>query len=213
VVDGKLAAFAGWPDEKEMEATLQRGLEYVVDIPVGKAGGYQLRAGVRDWTSKRVGSAGLFINVPTTRLRKLRLSGIILNPQGVGDKSPAVRRFEAGDEVTFAMEIYNARLDSATHLPNLEESIQVYRDKQRVLALNRPFADGEPSQSKPLSLVGTLRLGPELEPGDYALEITLTDKLAGKKYATASRWVDFEIAVGGQHGSSAPSTPPARTSD
>jgi VWFA-related protein len=212
VVDGKLAAFTGSPDEEGMEAMLQRGLDYVVDIPVGKAGGYQLRAGVRDSASQRVGSAGLFIDVPSTRLRRLRLSGIILNPKGVGDKSPAVRCFEVGDEVPFAMEIYNARLDPATHLPNLEESIQLYRDTQQVLAFNRPFGDGEPSESKRLSLAGTLRLGPELEPGDYALEITVTDRLARKKHATASQWIDFEIAVGGQQPAPAPPTPPGRTS-
>ncbi len=212
VVDGKLAAFTGSPDEKGMEAMLQRGVDYVVDIPVSKAGGYQLRAGVRDSASQRVGSAGLFIDVPSTRLRRLRLSGIILNPKGVGDKSPAVRRFEVGDEVPFAMEIYNARLDPALHHPNLEETIHLYRDTQQVLTFNRPFGDGEPSESKRLSLVGTLRLGPELEPGDYALEITVTDKLARKKYATASQWIDFEIAAGGQHPAPTPPTPPARTS-
>jgi len=193
VVDGKLGVLTGSPAEEGMEAMLQRGLDYVVDIPVVKAGGYQLRAGVRDSASQRVGSAGLFIDVPSTRLRRLRLSGIILNPKGVGDRSPAVRRFQVGDEVPFAMEIYNARLDPATHLPNLEESIQLYRDTQQVLSFNRPFGDGEP---KRLSLAGTLRLGPELEPGDYALEITVTDKLAGKKHATASQWIDFEIAGG-----------------
>jgi len=212
VVDGKLAAFAGSPDEEGMEAMLQRGVDYVVDIPVGKAGGYQLRAGVRDSASQRVGSAGLFIDVPSTRLRRLRLSGIILNPKGVGDKSPAVRRFEVGDEVPFAMEIYNARLDPATHLPNLEESIQLYRETQQVLAFNKPFGDGEPSAPKRLPLAGTLRLGLELEPGDYALEITVTDKLAPKKHATASQWIDFEIAAGGQHLAPTPPTPPARTS-
>jgi hypothetical protein len=125
----------------------------------------------------------------------------------VGDRCPAVRRFQLGDEVTFAMEIYDARLDPATHRPNLEESIQLYRDTQLVLAFNRPFGEGEPSESKCLSLAGTLRLGPELEPGDYALEITVTDKLARKKYATASQWIDFEIAVDGQH---AAPTPPDR---
>jgi hypothetical protein len=160
-----------------------------------------------------VGSAGLFINVPNTRLRRLSLSGIILNPKGVGDKSPAVRRFEVGDEVTFAMEIYNARLDPATHLPNLEESIQLYRDAQQVLAFNRPFGNGEPSESKRVSLAGTLTLGPELEPGDYALEITVTDKLAPKKYATASQWVDFEIAVGGQNPTPTPPPGPGPRTD
>jgi VWFA-related protein len=204
VVDAKLAALTASPQEEQMEAMLQRGLDHVVDIPVGKPGGYQLRAGVRDSASLRVGSAGLFIDVPNTRLRRLQLSGIILNPKGVGDKSPAVRRFELGDEVPFALEVYNARLDPANHHPNLEESIHLYRGTQQVLVFNRPFGDGEPSRSKRLSLVGTLTLGPGLELGDYALEITVTDKLAHKKYGTASQWIDFEIAAGGQRVASAP---------
>jgi VWFA-related protein len=212
VVNGKRATMADWPPAEAMPAMLQRGLDWVVEIPVGKPGGYQLRAGVRDSASKSVGSAGLFISVPNIRLRRLSLSGIILNPKGVGDKSPAVRRFEVGDEVAFAMEIYNARLDSATRLPNLEESIRLYRDTQQVLAIQRPFGDGAPSESKRLSLAGTLRLGPELEPGDYALEITVTDKLAPKKHSTAGQWVDFEIAPGGLHPAAAPPAPPRRTS-
>ena len=41
---------------------------------------------------------------------------------------------------------------------------------------------------------GVLRLTPELEPGNYYLQIVITDKDApAKKVAPVIQWVDFEI--------------------
>jgi len=32
-----------------------------------------------------------------------------------------------------------------------------------------------------------------MSPGDYLLQVIVTDLLAGDKYATTSRWMDFRI--------------------
>jgi hypothetical protein len=38
-----------------------------------------------------------------------------------------------------------------------------------------------------------MRLTPDLEPGDYYLQVVITDKAAKNKKSAVSQWVDFEI--------------------
>ena len=40
---------------------------------------------------------------------------------------------------------------------------------------------------------GRIVLPESLAPGDYSLQIIVTDKLASKKFKTASQWIDFEL--------------------
>jgi VWFA-related protein len=193
VVGGKDATFTGSLNDQQLGRALKNGLDHVLDFPV-KPGRYQLRAGVRDSVSQRVGSASLFIDVPDTRKGRLALSGIILNARGEGERSPAVRRFQLGDEVTYGVQVYNARLDRVTRVPDLEESIQIFRDERQVSAFNKAFDGNNRTDLRRLSLSGHLKLGPGLEPGDYVFQVIVTDKLAKPKCATASQWIDFEIA-------------------
>ena len=51
-------------------------------------------------------------------------------------------------------------------------------------------AQGDPAR---LLAAGSLRLGAGLQPGDYLLEIVVTDQLADPKHRTAAQWIDFEI--------------------
>lgn len=40
---------------------------------------------------------------------------------------------------------------------------------------------------------GSLRLGNELPPGDYVLQVIVADKLAKADHRLATQWIDFEI--------------------
>ena len=55
---------------------LRNGLVYAFDVPVKKAGAYQLRVAVRDAASERTGSAQQLIEVPDLAGTNLALSGI-----------------------------------------------------------------------------------------------------------------------------------------
>jgi len=44
---------------------------------------------------------------------------------------------------------------------------------------------------------GELSLGPDLVPGDYALQVTVTDNAEPKHPAVASQWIDFQIVPPG----------------
>ena len=40
---------------------------------------------------------------------------------------------------------------------------------------------------------GSLLLGKELQPGDYALQLIVTDRLAREENRAVGQWIDFEI--------------------
>jgi hypothetical protein len=44
-----------------------------------------------------------------------------------------------------------------------------------------------------LVAAGAMRLGPAIKPGDYILQLVITDKLAGEKNRIAVQSIDFEV--------------------
>jgi hypothetical protein len=44
-----------------------------------------------------------------------------------------------------------------------------------------------------LSAASAIKLGADMTPGEYVLQVIVTDLLAGDKYGVASAWVDFKI--------------------
>lgn len=70
--------------DEDHKRLMKYGLIYTLNVPVKKAGAYQLRVAVRDAATERVGSASQFIEVPNLDKNRLALSGIVL-----GGMSPA----------------------------------------------------------------------------------------------------------------------------
>jgi hypothetical protein len=54
------------------------GINYTIDVPVKKAGAYQLRVAFRDAASGNVGSAYQFVEAPDLGNERLALSGILM---------------------------------------------------------------------------------------------------------------------------------------
>ena len=108
--------------------------------------------------------------------------------------SAAVRHFRQGENMRYSFVIYNPRLDPATSQPQLQTQIKIFRDGQPVFTgrLQR-FTLNNPPDITRLSAASAIKLGADMTPGDYVLQVIVTDLLAGEKYATASRWVDFKI--------------------
>ena len=208
VVNGLNRTFTGSFPPYQLDALRKLGVNYRMDVPIKDPGGYQLRVAVRDVASERVGSASQFIEIPDVRRDRLTLSGIVLNAGGLGEKGPAMRRFRPGDRVPYQLEIYNARRGAAGQAPNLEGKIQIFRDGRMVSTLNAEGIKEVPWSPKRLGMFGELRLSPDMPPGDYVLQVTVTDKLAPPRYSVASEWIDFEITGGGEKEPSA--QPPAR---
>lgn len=206
--DGRVLDQVGYPqtvraaDEKEYQSLLQNGLTYVLDFPVKGAGAYQMRVAVRDSSSERVGAAAQFVEVPDLKKQRLVLSGIVLSgvdPTGNAaaeadpQAGPAVRRLHKGGMLEYHYNIFNAQLD-AGNKPQLQTQMRMFRDGKPVFTGKlMPLDASKQTDLKRIGALGRLRLGPDLTPGQYTLQVTVTDALAGQGRQTASQWSDFEI--------------------
>jgi VWFA-related protein len=195
--------------QTEYEQMLKQGLVYSIHVPVKTAGAYQMRAVLRDFTTGNLGSATQFVEVPDVKNGRLALSGIVLageqtRTQGSGDSAEgqiasadpnataAVRIFKPGTPIVYAYEILNAHMDAAKK-PQLEVQTRLFRDGQQVYAGTPSAMNGE-NQQNPQHLVGVGRVQfGQAPPGDYMLQVIVTDKLAKEKYRIAAQSIDFEI--------------------
>jgi hypothetical protein len=151
--------------------------------------------------------------VPDLRKNRLALSGIFMLDAarteaaaaggadaqgGTADhlRDATVRRFRSGSTVDFFYDIYNARLDRATGRPQLQTQSRLFRE-------GRPVFSGDPQAYDPgtqngpdmrrLPAISRIQLGAQLPPGEYVLEVVVTDTLASGKSRTATQWIDFEV--------------------
>ncbi len=188
-----------------------KGLLYKVSHPVRKPGAYQMRVVVRDAGSEHAGSASQFIEAPDVGKGRLTLSSMMIreqtpaaaaatpeHPEGQVavaniQGSEAVRLFKQGQSVLYGYEVLNAHLDTNKQ-PQLEAQTRIFREGKQVYE-GKPMPLSFMGQVDPKLLVagGTLKLGAQITPGDYVIQVTVTDKLAKEKYRTASQWIDFEI--------------------
>jgi VWFA-related protein len=169
----------------------QQGFIYALSYPIKKPGAYQMRVALRDAGSQDTGSASQFIEVPDVGKGRLTLSSLILH--GQSPLTPAVRAFAPGAEIEYGYQILNAHADSQNG-PELEEETFLFHDGQQVFAgpVTPLNGAGQPD-AKRLVAGGILKLGEKLGPGDYVLQVVVTDKLAREKYRTSAQWMDFEI--------------------
>ena len=192
------------------ERLLREGLDYVLNVPVKKPGAYQLRVAVRDSASGKVGSASHLVEVPDLGRGRLALSGMVVSgatqdardgraqspdaEAASAESGPAVRRLRRGSLLDYGYVVYNARLDRATNRPRLTAQVFLFRDGRQVYA-------GAPSQLdaagqadlKRIAAGGRLQLGANLLPGEYALQVVVTDAPAREKPVVASQWIDFKV--------------------
>jgi VWFA-related protein len=196
----------------EYRNVLKQGMVYSVHVPMKKPGAYQMRVVLRDATSGQVGSASQFIQVPDIDTGRLALSGIVLRgeagqarPAGPGHAdgeesagidprgTPAVRIFKPGTTITYGYQILNAHEDSARK-PELEVQMRLFREGEQVY-VGHPLPVSTQGQDDPKRLVGAgrMQLGTSLVPGDYVLQVIVTDKLAKEKFRVATQSMDFEI--------------------
>jgi hypothetical protein len=201
---------------------LEQGMLFQTDLPVKKAGGYQLRLGVRDMRSKHTGYTSQRALIPEVEKGRLALSGIVLAsgketeanaasawlPLAYRDREDealqvinsaeqqnlAARLFHPGAALDYAFIIYHARLDKTSRQPNLSIETTLLRGNQPVLTAKAPYTSGRQVDDSRFIAGGRLQLGPDLAPGAYVLQITVTDELAGEKHRTATQPQSFTIA-------------------
>jgi VWFA-related protein len=105
----------------------------------------------------------------------------------------ARRIFQSGTLLVYAYEIINANSGASQH-PELEVQVRVFRDGAQVRADKMMLANaGAASDPQRLTVEGRMTLGRDMTPGEYVLQVIVTDKLAKSKFNTATQSMDFEI--------------------
>jgi len=182
-----------------LDTALRDGLVYLLDLPVKKAGALHVRVAVRDAGSGRLGCGSQLVEVPDVAKGRLALSGVVVGAAGPGvhpQASPAVRRFRPGARVPYSFFVYNAQRDPRARSPHIEVRTSLLREGVGVLSLPPALADAAgPSGASALAVGGAIVLPPTLEPGVYALQVSVLDLLAKSDRRLAVQVVDLGVLL------------------
>jgi VWFA-related protein len=217
VIDRESREFTFRVPEETYQKILRQGLLYNMNVAIKKPGAYQLRVAVRDATSEKIGSANQFIEVPDISKKRLALSGLVVagndpakqakpadtqvvnTTEGATEESesqsgPSMRILRPGMVLSYAFVIYNATIDRVTTKPQLEAQVRLLRDGQAIYTGKQvPVNLGSVTEWRQIFAGGLLELGKGIEPGEYVLQVIISDLLAKEKYSSATQWIDFEI--------------------
>jgi VWFA-related protein len=181
---GSASQFVEVPDIKKNRLTLS-GLAATADEPSGVRQNTTAKQSQNDERQEVFDPAE---SAPNTRLRLLvRDSTDPMN-------SAAVRQFHSGQILKYGFVIFNARLDKAASMPQVRVEIRMFREGQAVFTgKDEPINLTNQSDMKRLNVSGTIHLGTNLTPGEYVLQVIVTDQLSDEKHRVATQWMDFEI--------------------
>ena len=202
----------------DYEQVKKNGFVYGLTIPIKKAGAYQLRMAVRDEVSKRIGAAAQFVEIPDVSKNRLTVSGILLtgipldtyrknfsvqsareksdgaNLQADPNANPAVRRFKTDRVLVYAFNIYNAQVQKGTGKAQLKTQLRIYRDGKLIFVGDEEaFSPLDQTDPKRLVGAGVVRMGSQMVPGEYVIQIVVTDLLGKQKENVTSQWIDFDV--------------------
>lgn len=185
------------------ERAQKSGFVYDFAFPIKKPGAYQLRVAIRDQESGSVGSANQFIEVPNLKQGRLVTSGAVLENlsyeewqkrnagQAVANSQALIatskRQFSRGTVLTYGFTIYNAKQPT-----DLSYQTSIFRDGKLVTENPaRPVAGI--TDAGGTEFLAALALGSQMPPGDYVLQVTITDNSARSKKNTVVQFVQFEL--------------------
>lgn len=189
---------------------LADGLVYHFKFPVKKPGAYQYRVAIRDSKSDRLGTASQFLAVPNLADKQLTMSSLVLEKLSAEDyqrswepTSPhiptdpmtdtALRRFRTGMVLRYSYEIYNAKL-GPSGAPKMQVLARVYREGQLIMdGPAKPFELHGQTDMKQLRGFGAFAIGKLMEPGEYTLQLIVTDEFAKPRSNTTGQVIHFEV--------------------
>lgn len=211
-VDSLAKTFTFDITQKVYSEVLKTGFLCNFTFPVQNPGPYQFRVAVRDAQAETAGSASEFIEVPDLKKDRLTLSGILLEnlsqaqlQRFTGDKTAApaeatdpftdtsVRRFKRGTVLRYGFEVYNAKPDASGKL-YLKTKVRVFKD-DKVLTEGQQIPIEYEGQwdLRRVKAGGAIDLPVNMMPGDYILQIIVTDELRKDSRKTISQFVQFEV--------------------
>jgi VWFA-related protein len=192
------------PDE--MHQTVASGLVYNFEIEIQKPGPYQLRVAAWDANAERAGSASTFVEIPDYNRAGIALSSVQLYDSDakrneeltragvLGAGSPVTRVFAPGAVLKYDYTVYGLLIDGQTGKPKLDVAVRLFRGPEQIYTgqpIALAIADGNSTAA--VHAAGEIKLPETLPPGDYALELSVHDRLEKKQSRGASQWVDFTL--------------------
>ncbi len=194
-----------------VETVKRNGLDYSTDLPVKKPGFYSFRLAVRDETSKRLASAGDYVEILDAKKRNFAVANLLttditkdgkpLVPKIRQTESafapvytttvPAIRQYRAGAPFAYIYDVYNAETDKSNNQPKLTVQYRLFRNGALLVEGKEKTVEIE-SQIDASSIrgYGFLKLNENAEVGEYILQLIVNDRIAGK---TSTQWIDFEV--------------------
>lgn len=203
--------------EDSYRHVLETGFVYRFAFPIKKPGAYQFRVVLRDRATAKIGTANQFIEVPNLKKDRLTLSGIVLEnftgeqwqafiktsasqeKGAVGDKTDpmiatSLRRFKRGTVLRYGYEIYNAKSGTTANTAQITTKVRVFRDGEIVFdGKELPLNTANQSDLQRIFANGYLNLNNRTQPGDYILQVIVTDHQAKEKNRTTMQFLPFEI--------------------
>jgi len=192
-------------------SSLKKGMVYAIHFPVSRPGPYVIRAALRDPATDGVGSTDAYVDVPDVANGHLALSGIVLEESAAetpGVASPlrseaphpeedlaagaARRTFSRGASLVYDYEILNARTGDNQH-PELEVETRLFHEGERIHSERTTLTPSKTLDPLRFIASGHWSISREMAPGEYVLQVIVTDKLARAKFSAATQFVNFEI--------------------
>lgn len=212
VVDEMSRAFTVEVDRPEYELVNKNGFVYDFTLALKESGAYQVRVVIRDHVSDKIGSGSQFVDVPNFKKGRLLLSspflenltlenwdkfkaGSPMDPEGVVGvwRATATREFRPGTVLKFAYSVFNARLDESRSAKLSYQPRIFYNGKLMYTGNKMPLPVRESDDYRSLKANGKINLLPTFSPGEYILELTITDEMRKGDKGTADQFIQFEI--------------------
>ena len=109
------------------------------------------------------------------------------------DRRDRLRQIKAGTVLGYGFEVYGARLVDSKP-PNLQKRIRLYFDGKLILdGPATPIETDGQTDLERVKVAGAISLGREMQPGDYILQVIVTDPLAKARQRQATQFVQFEV--------------------
>jgi len=193
----------------------KHGIRFAMLLPIKKPGSYYVRVATQDKESGKVGSAYQYVEIPDLDRKRLALSNIfmitgtddlnwllsdvteeVFSPvfQAEEVRSPALRAYTIGDRLQALAMIYNAD-DKAVADAEIELQTILYKDGDEFVRIEpKPVSPAVAGNLEGIPIWQALTGGFDLPPGDYLLQLVVTDKKNNRKQeGTASQTLSFTI--------------------
>lgn len=163
----------------------KNGLVYRVRHPVKKPGSFLMKAVITDKATRHSGTATQFIEVPDIRKKNLVLSNLTIGR----DAESANRIFHPGDTLDYGAQIINHPG------AGLKREVRLYCEGDQVghfpATAFEPIT--VPNVTYPVA-AGRLQLGPQATPGNYTLELVVTDPNRKGEKSRAIQHTTFTVS-------------------